>query len=381
MEAMAMGLPTIGSNWSGNLAFMDPATTWLVDGELVDIARDAELFVDLYDGHRWFEPDCDELAAALQDVAGNPAAARAKAAPARADLIRRFGPEATAARIAELALGAYERHGESRLRPVCAAIRGSDASLAMGLVGRGHNVRLRAPETGKLNTAAPGVVHDWRPAAEPITDGPAVAVFASSEPAPGSDWVDQACRRVDRVWVDGEEVRARLLAAGMPPGVVETVDSPERAEESLATLRSEDLPIARHLPRAEIEARSSFAVYAPDWNDDATWGRAIDVWLAAFGQADDVTLALYVEGDADAIGGRVMAHLAGHDESALPDLALVVPSSVSLVALASAADAVLTDGPIDPSAHPALLRRARQIVQAGDQAQVSALADDLRGRP
>src|SRR3954452_11984353 len=40
MEALAVGLPTIASNWSGNTWFMRPETSWLVDGELVDIPDD-----------------------------------------------------------------------------------------------------------------------------------------------------------------------------------------------------------------------------------------------------------------------------------------------------------------------------------------------------
>ncbi len=91
-----------------------------------------------------------------------------------------------------------------------------------------------------------------------------------------------------------------------------------------------------------------------------------------------MTLALYVDGDADAIGGRIMARLAGRDESALPDLALVVPSSVSLIALAASADAVLADGPADPASRPELLRRARRIVPAADRDAVSALRDALK---
>jgi glycosyltransferase involved in cell wall biosynthesis len=106
MEAMAMGLPTIGSRWSGNLEFMNDGNSWLVDGTLVPVPDDADLINDLYRGHRWFEPDVDELVAAMQAVAGDPAAARAKAAGARPELIARFGPEITAARIGELAEGA-----------------------------------------------------------------------------------------------------------------------------------------------------------------------------------------------------------------------------------------------------------------------------------
>src|SRR3954453_2346297 len=37
MEAMAMGLPTIASRWSGNLDFMHDGNSWLVDGKLVPV--------------------------------------------------------------------------------------------------------------------------------------------------------------------------------------------------------------------------------------------------------------------------------------------------------------------------------------------------------
>jgi TonB family protein len=68
MEALAMGLPTIASNWSGNLAFMDRETSWLIDGELVPVPDDADLFNTSYKGHNWFEADADELAAAALPV-------------------------------------------------------------------------------------------------------------------------------------------------------------------------------------------------------------------------------------------------------------------------------------------------------------------------
>src|SRR3954471_18611270 len=128
----------------------------------------------------------------------------------------------------------------------------------------------------------------------------------------------------------------------------------DRAVEKLDTLAREDLPLARDLRRAQIEARSTFAVYAPDWSDETGWGPVIDAWLNTFGADDDVTLALYVDGDADAVGGRVMARLAGRDEATLADLALVVPSSVSLVALAASADAVIADAGTDIAARPEL---------------------------
>ena len=602
MEALAMGLPTIASRFSGNLEFMDDATSWLVDGELVPVPDDADLFNSLYQGHKWFEADVDALAAAMREVASDPAAARAKAAPARADLIRRFGPEATAHRVGQLAADLLEREGERCAQPVYAAVRGRFGSidslavvndgLANELKSRGHHVRLVGTgKSRKLEEPVPVISQSWPANFDASSGGPTIPILHWEFGAPPREWVDEVRRKADRVWVASDYVRRGYIEGGMPAGIVETIpcgadlesfrpdgpalelprsagttflfvggttwrkgadilmegwrrafgpgddvqlvvkdfgtngayrnqtigdqikqlaasgqtapilyldeelpfhalpalyraadvavlpyraegfclpaleamacgvpvihngegptgefvadtggwalpatrvplpenlqlpelsipgwvhevdpddlaerlgavaaDAAERAERSsraveqahgyswaraadaaeasLATLAGEGMPLARNLRRAEIEARTHFAVYAPDWSDASVWAPALDAWLAAFGPADDVTLALYVDGDADSTGERIMAHLAGRDEESLADLALVVPGSASLAQLAASADAVLTDGPVDPAARPHLLRRARRVVPA-TAAGVRALAEEL----
>jgi glycosyltransferase involved in cell wall biosynthesis len=99
MEAMAMELPTIGTRFSGNLDFMTDANSWLVDGEVVAVAEGAEVLDELYRGQHWFEADVDELADAMREIAGDPDAARRRAAPARRELIERFAPELVAAQV------------------------------------------------------------------------------------------------------------------------------------------------------------------------------------------------------------------------------------------------------------------------------------------
>jgi glycosyltransferase involved in cell wall biosynthesis len=105
MEAMAMGLPTIGTRYGGNLDFMSAANSWLVEGKLVPVPDEAAPS-DLYVGHRWFEADVDELSGALQEIAADPDAARRKAARARGELIDRFGPQQIAREVLDSALAA-----------------------------------------------------------------------------------------------------------------------------------------------------------------------------------------------------------------------------------------------------------------------------------
>ena len=161
MEALAMGLPTIASRWSAVLEFMDDATSWLIDGERRPDHRGrrhcSTTCTWATSGSR---PTSTQLADAMREIAGDPDAARAKAAPARAELIRRFGPEAIAHRIGELAADAVERHGERRAKPVYAAVRGKFGSvdslavandgIAGALRARGHNV-VRAALQGEAH--------------------------------------------------------------------------------------------------------------------------------------------------------------------------------------------------------------------------------------
>ena len=108
MEAMAMGLPTVGTAWGGHLDFMSGDGSWLVPGELVPVGDDADVVDELYRGHRWFEADVDVLADVLREIAGDPAAARRRAAGARERLIAGWGPQPIADRIIELSREALE---------------------------------------------------------------------------------------------------------------------------------------------------------------------------------------------------------------------------------------------------------------------------------
>lgn len=62
-EAMAAGIPTIGTNYSGNLEFMTPKNSWLVPGELVPV-KDSWF----PSGSSWCEVIPEELEAAMLDV-------------------------------------------------------------------------------------------------------------------------------------------------------------------------------------------------------------------------------------------------------------------------------------------------------------------------
>lgn len=76
-EAMALGRPTVATNWSGNLDFMTDDTSWLIGCELVPVGEGHPP----YDPKSlWAEPDLDLAAAALREIRADPEAAATRAA-------------------------------------------------------------------------------------------------------------------------------------------------------------------------------------------------------------------------------------------------------------------------------------------------------------
>ncbi len=291
MEAMAMGLPTIGPRFGGSLAFMNDRISWLFDGTLVPVPEDADLWGDLYKGHNWFEPDVDSLAGIMQEIARAPAAAEAKAAAARPELIERFGPEATAARFTELAGSAVERHLGRRARKALCTIRGrfgSNASLATvndgiadALAERGHNVLYRTQASGMMDDNGPGITHSWPPDFDPVTFGPTVIILPWEFGAPPQEWVEKARARADRVWVPSAYVRDGYVAAGMPPGIVEVVPNGVDLERYTPEGPRRELP--------EVGCTFLFV-------GGSIWRKGVDLlleaWTEAFGPDDDVQLVV-----------------------------------------------------------------------------------------
>ncbi len=61
MEAMACGLPTIGTRGSGNDDFMHEGNSYLVDVEQVPVNEEAIREISVFAGHYWNEPDLGSL--------------------------------------------------------------------------------------------------------------------------------------------------------------------------------------------------------------------------------------------------------------------------------------------------------------------------------
>ncbi|MGC8668450.1 MAG: WavE lipopolysaccharide synthesis family protein [Chthonomonadales bacterium] len=90
MEAMAMGLPVIGTNWSGNTAFMTPETAYLLDYVLAPVGAEACREVPAFLGHQWAEPDGMHLRELMRHVFTHRDEAAHRGARAREHIARNF---------------------------------------------------------------------------------------------------------------------------------------------------------------------------------------------------------------------------------------------------------------------------------------------------
>jgi Flp pilus assembly protein TadD len=104
MEAMAMGLPTIATGWSGNLEFMNDDNSYLVGYKLVDTPADSWL-----KGQRWAAPSVGDLRRTMRKVYEHQSEAAAIGSRARADVVVSCRPELVAEAVRER-LEAIDRH-------------------------------------------------------------------------------------------------------------------------------------------------------------------------------------------------------------------------------------------------------------------------------
>ena len=97
-EAMLMGKPTIATNYSGNMAFMHPGNSYLVDYTLTDIPPDNPIYKG---GNHWADPSIEQAAAFMRQCYEDPASASALAAIGQAEAKEKLSLKAAGRRMAE----------------------------------------------------------------------------------------------------------------------------------------------------------------------------------------------------------------------------------------------------------------------------------------
>jgi glycosyltransferase involved in cell wall biosynthesis len=97
-EAMALGRPAIATGYSGNLDFMTPDTSLLVDHRLVPVGRGEYPHGE---GQVWADPSPEHAAALIERLIDDPSAARALGARARRRIRQHFSNRAVGLRALE----------------------------------------------------------------------------------------------------------------------------------------------------------------------------------------------------------------------------------------------------------------------------------------
>lgn len=106
MEAMAMGLPTIGTRWSGNTEFMNDENSYLIEPSgIVDVPDFALQEVPNYRGHKWAEPSVEHLRQLMRFVFEHRDAAREKGSRARQDVTTKYEASVVCQKIVERLAG------------------------------------------------------------------------------------------------------------------------------------------------------------------------------------------------------------------------------------------------------------------------------------
>lgn len=85
VEAMAMGLPVIATNWSGPTEFMTEENSYPIEVEAIDVINEGA-----FRGHRWARPSVTDLRRKMRRVYENREEARLKGAKARQDMVDKY---------------------------------------------------------------------------------------------------------------------------------------------------------------------------------------------------------------------------------------------------------------------------------------------------
>lgn len=157
-ECMAMGKPVIATAYSGNLDFMSPGNSYLVDYAETNVGADVEIYPA--EG-AWAEPDVEDAARQMRAVFDDREEAARRGARAAQDIARQLSPE----RVGEIARERLDRLAAAASRPGSPepgdALDEARRELAFELDGGSPGPR-RAARRALLRVLRPFTVHERR---------------------------------------------------------------------------------------------------------------------------------------------------------------------------------------------------------------------------
>ena len=100
MEAMAMGVPVIGTGWGGQMDFMNASNSYLLPYRLVAAEQEFEAFS--MGGHMWAEVEPGSLQSGMRHILENSGDAQSRAKSGQAFVRRSYSEEAVMAKASEV---------------------------------------------------------------------------------------------------------------------------------------------------------------------------------------------------------------------------------------------------------------------------------------
>jgi glycosyltransferase involved in cell wall biosynthesis len=318
LEAMALGLPVIGTAWSGMTDFVDAKTGYLIDARLAPITSPMiSRIVPIYKDQRWAEPSIPSTVEQLRRVAAQRDEARIIGARGTALARTQFNRT----RIGRIAAEALERivpttrtarapgssgrvalqgdlytlnGGGSDARGLLAALDSERFEVAigpdgdatwMGFIDRPSAARVRRGLDHPPRGDEPAIVAG---AAErlvlPATTGTTIARVAATQ-ATLAPRCAGALRAFDELWVPSQFSADRFATAGIDPARIAVVPPA--------------IDVARWSPQiggVEVSPNASTLrlLCVIHWDERSGWDVALTAFLRAFEPADDVALTLKV---------------------------------------------------------------------------------------
>ena len=338
MEAMATGLPVVGTRWGGNLAFMTDFNSYLIDSSgLAEIGPDID--VPYFAGLHWASPSVEHLVHSMRHIFRNRGEARQVGLLARADMLDNWSWERAAA-AASARLQALGAQGSLLpARPLAAA--GQQAAIpaaptqamrihwegsqlvhhSMALINREICWRLAANESIELSII-PDEPHVFEAGADarlqalvarinqPLNGEAQVHVrhqYPPSFAAPPAGhwvmiqpwefgslpqkWIEEMRAAVDEVWVPSHYLRECYIASGMPADRVAVVPNGVDVD-----CFQPDAPPLNLNAWTNADTQLAAGTFKFLFVGGTIWRKGPDILLAAYKQAftraDDVCLVI-----------------------------------------------------------------------------------------
>lgn len=324
MEAMACGLPVIGTRWGGNLTFMNSGNSYLVDIVGLEEVGD-QMEINFYRGHCWAAPSLESLKACVRQVYDHPHEARLKGSRAREDVVLHWNWRAAAEKALDRleaithelksrpSVTKIDRHvlkDPARVqviwegpqlvysslaninREICSLLKDRDdvdlcihpKNLLPLLLKNDislQNLSRRFHRSRRM-TPCVHIRHEWPPNFSPPELGHWIMIQPWEYGRLPREWVEPMSAFVDEIWVYSKHVWKTYVSSGVPAERIRII--PNGINPLVFNPQVMPLPLA-----TEKSFRFLFV-------GGTIWRKGIDILLAAyrrvFKHSDDVVLVI-----------------------------------------------------------------------------------------